>query len=74
MMKVLDAHVAAAERILTRRPEIDVIFVDYDDVIQNPKSNVSKISKFIGAELDKKAMVNAVDPDLRRQGETLRLS
>jgi tetratricopeptide (TPR) repeat protein len=74
MMKVLDAHVATAERILARSPHIDAIFVDYDDVIQNPESNVSRIAAFLGAELDTKAMVNAVDPQLRRKGETLHLS
>ncbi|MBT7865962.1 MAG: hypothetical protein HN763_06340 [Opitutales bacterium] len=67
MMNVLDAHVAAAERTLTRRPDIDVIFVDYDDVIQNPKSKVSEIANFIGGELDTDAMANAVEPNLRRQ-------
>ncbi|MDA7641092.1 sulfotransferase domain-containing protein, partial [Opitutaceae bacterium] len=74
MMKVLDAHVATAERILARSPHIDAIFVDYDDVIQNPESNVSRIAAFLGAELDTKAMVNAVDPQLRRKVETLHLS
>lgn len=67
MMRVLDAHVATAERILARSPHIDAIFVDYDDVIQDPESSVSRIAAFSGLELDTEAMINAVDPSLRRQ-------
>ena len=67
MMSVLDAHVAIAERTLARRSDIDAIYVNYNDVIQNPKSKASEITNFIGGELDTQAMANAVEPNLRRQ-------
>ena len=67
MMSVLDAHVAAAERTLTRRSDIDVIYVEYDDVIQNPKKVSLEIAGFIGGQLDTEAMGRAVEPTLKRQ-------
>jgi hypothetical protein len=40
--------------------------INYKDVIENPLDNATKISHFLGKELDVQLMVEAVDPTLHR--------
>ena len=67
MMQTLDAQVAKVERMLERRPDMDVLFVDYHDVLEDPDAQARRIAEFIGGDLDVDAMVGAVDGSLRRQ-------
>jgi hypothetical protein len=57
-----------ASRFLLLNPEIDVHFLYYDDLIENPKEEVKKICKFINQDF-KQAWKNCkdiVNPKLRR--------
>ncbi|MBC02212.1 MAG: hypothetical protein CMJ34_02765 [Phycisphaerae bacterium] len=67
MMQTLDAQLAMVERLLARREDIDVLFVDYDAVISDPEGEARRIADFIGDDLDVKGMHEAVDASLRRQ-------
>ncbi len=66
MMTTLDAQVAQVERLLANRPDIEAIFVDYDEVIGDPAGVSARIAGFVDG-LDEAAMVAAVDGSLRRQ-------
>ncbi len=68
MMQTLDAQVAKVERMLDRRPDMDVLFVDYHEVLEDPDAQARRIAEFIGRDLDVEAMARAVDGSLRRQG------
>lgn len=67
MMTTLDAQVAQAERLTARRANIEVLFVDYDKVLADPKAQAAQIADFLGGGLAVDAMVAAVDESLRRQ-------
>ena len=67
MMTTLDAQVAQAERLTARRANIEVLFVDYDQVLADPKAQSAQIADFLGGGLAVDAMVAAVDESLRRQ-------
>ena len=67
MMQTLDAQLSAVERMLSRRDEIQVLFVDYDDVLSDPGREAGRIAEFVGGDLDAEAMSEAVDGSLRRQ-------
>ena len=70
MMQTLDAQVAKVERMLDRRPDMDVLFVDYHEVLKDPDAQARRIAEFIGGDLDLdvEAMARAVEGSLRRQG------
>ncbi len=67
MMMTLDGQVARVERLLARRPDIDALFVSYEDVVADSGKEARRISEFLGQDLDLEAMTNAVDGSLRRQ-------
>ncbi len=66
MMTTLDAQVAQVERLIARRPDVDAIFVDYDEVVRDPAGQAARLAAFLG-DLDASAMTAAVDGSLRRQ-------
>jgi tetratricopeptide (TPR) repeat protein len=45
---------------------VDVIYVNYSDVIKDPGKEAIRVSEFLGGDLDIKGMVNAVDKKLYR--------
>ena len=50
------------KKMLKERKEIDVLFVNYNEIIDNPKSNIKKILDFLNIPADNlKKMVEAVD-------------
>ena len=67
MMMTLDGQVAMVERLLARRPDVEVLFVSYEEVVAQPHDEARRISEFLGQDLDREGMVGAVDGSLRRQ-------
>ena len=67
MMMALDGQVAAIERVMQMRPDIEVLFVAYDDVLSDPRGQAERIARFSGTDLDIGAMCVAVDGNLKRQ-------
>lgn len=49
-----------------REPNVEMIYVNYRDVIENPSDAIDKVTSFIGTALNKKAMATAVDKKLYR--------
>jgi hypothetical protein len=66
MMQTLDAQVARVEIMLAAREDIEILFVAYDEVIEDPKREATRVAEFIGGSLDIDAMVEAVDGAMRR--------
>ena len=48
------------------QPGVEMIRVQYSEVLKNTTQVVSNIEKFVGRELDKHAMSSCVDPSLYR--------
>ena len=56
---------------IENREDMDILFVSYNDILSNPKENISKIIKFLGVPeylLDR--MIETVDKKLYRQRRT----
>jgi len=52
---------------LEKQPNIEVIYVSYNDMLSNPAPQVRQINQFLGGGLDVDKMVGVVDPNLYRQ-------
>ncbi|MEE8373325.1 MAG: sulfotransferase domain-containing protein [Dehalococcoidia bacterium] len=48
------------------RGDMEYVTVNYRDVIDRPKKEMEKVGRFLGAELDKEAAIEAVDSELYR--------
>ena len=68
--KLLDVFRAELERAyqwIDEQPNFEVLYVDYNEMINDPAAQVAKINDFLGGGLDTDAMMNVVDPSLYRQ-------
>jgi len=54
--------------LITKRGDIQVLFVNYNQIVADPKGQVRKIAEFLGQkDIDQAAMVAAVDAKLYRK-------
>lgn len=65
--RALVGHLAAVERLLRRRRDMEVLFVSYNRVLAEPRRQVARIDTFLGGGLDLGEMAASVDPSLYRQ-------
>jgi tetratricopeptide (TPR) repeat protein len=49
-----------------QEPHIDMVYVDYKDILENTNETLEKLLPFIGVPLEKEAMANCIDPTLYR--------
>lgn len=60
-------HLQQVERWISDQPNIDVLYVRYNDVLANPCVEAERISRFLDGRVEPKRMVQAVDERLYRQ-------
>ena len=59
------------KNIITNREDIEVLLVNYNDILSGPETNIWKIREFLGlSDLDLEKMINVVDKKLYRQRRT----
>jgi len=64
---VYRTHLRRIESWLAAQPHLDTMYVGYRDVIEAPEVNAIRIGRFLGRQLDHRAMVDMVDPSLYRE-------
>jgi hypothetical protein len=66
MTALLQKHVQYVEQWLARQPNVEVLYVHYGDMVADPLSQIGRVTRFLGRDLDQAAMARVVDPDLYR--------
>ena len=59
-------HLRHVKFMVGYRRHLDALFVDYRGVLASPVEEARRINEFLGGELDERAMVTVVDPELYR--------
>jgi hypothetical protein len=67
MAELFKRHLREVDTWLARQPHIEVIYVWYNEVLENPIAPAERINQFLSNTLDVEKMVNVVDPTLYRQ-------
>jgi hypothetical protein len=49
-----------------KEPGVELIYLDYKDVLDNPESTVTSIERFLGVPLNRLEMINCIDKKLYR--------
>ena len=68
-LKLLEAytkHLNQVEIWKEREPNVELIYVNYNDVLDNTNEAINKVISFLGVDMDKEAMANCVDKSLYR--------
>ena len=60
-------HLKDIEKWLQNRGNIEVLYVNYNEVLGDPASNARRVHEFLGDPLDEDEMVRVIDPSLYRQ-------
>jgi hypothetical protein len=61
-----DLHLRKVTYRLDRAPNVQVLYLDYPNVVANPRGAAERISEFLGGGLDVDKMAGAVDAGLYR--------
>jgi hypothetical protein len=67
MAEMFRKHLRDVEAWLGKQPNMEVLYVSYNEALDDPASSISTINGFLGGGLDAEKMANAVDRKLHRQ-------
>ena len=67
MAAMFNKHVAQVESWLAAQPNIDVLYVSYNEVMKDSRPHAERINVFLGGSLKVEEMVGVVDRGLYRQ-------
>ncbi|MFC1814558.1 sulfotransferase domain-containing protein [Thermodesulfobacteriota bacterium] len=67
MIVKLEEHLHDIEAWLAKQRNIDVIYISYNNVIQNPLPNSERVNQFLGNQLDVDKMAGVIEKSLYRQ-------
>ncbi len=72
MAMLFERHVQGVEQWLAKQSNIEVLYLHYSDVMADPLTAVNTLGRFLGRDMDVRAMAEVVDPNLyrNRQPET----
>lgn len=70
LRKVFSLQLKQTHDWLEQRQNIQTLFVNYNDVVENPDSTAEQVADFLGGALTVSAMSDIVDPTLYRQRRT----
>lgn len=67
MAALFTRHLANVEQWLATQPHMAVLYVNYNQLVQQPAPLIREVNQFLDGDLDTTAMAQAVDPQLYRQ-------
>ncbi len=67
MARLFHLHLEQVTAWIAKQPNLDIIYVSYNEILENPVEQVSAINQFLGHTLDTESMVGVIDQALYRQ-------
>ena len=59
-------HLRKVRAWLAEQPNIEVLYVSYNDLVERPEGQAERVSAFLGGKADAGSMSRTVDPSLYR--------
>lgn len=67
MEGIFERHIAELNEWLSQQPNIETIYISYNDTLNTPMTNAQRVEAFLTSGLDIEKMIQVVDPKLYRQ-------
>jgi argonaute-like protein implicated in RNA metabolism and viral defense len=67
MTGLFSKHLAQVQAWIAEQPNIDVLYVSYNEILEDPTGNVEKVNQFLGNILNQEKMTSVIDEGLYRQ-------
>lgn len=66
MERVFARHLPTVEKWLENQAHVEVLYIDYNKMLEDPVPELARLCRFLGRDLDVSAMADVVDPALYR--------
>jgi hypothetical protein len=60
-------HLAKVETWLEQQPNMSILYINYNQTIHDPETNIDRVNQFLGGNLEVKHMLQAIDQNLYRE-------
>ena len=67
MAELFRKHLSQVEAWMDEQPNVEVLYVSYNEVLEHPQEQAQRINRFLGSTLDVERMASVVDKGLHRQ-------
>jgi hypothetical protein len=67
LAEMYQKHLAKVESWLAAQPNVTVLFINYNAILQDPQPHLREVNKFLGNTLSDDKMASMIDPTLYRQ-------
>jgi hypothetical protein len=67
MTQLFGKHLEQIQAWIDEKPNVEVIYVSYNEVLEDPVTQAERINQFLGNRLNVERMASVVDPKLYRQ-------
>jgi len=67
MKKIYQAHLKQVNLWISKQPNIEVLYVNYNTMLGNPLESLQKINEFLGGEMDVNVMAGVINKSLYRE-------
>ena len=71
MASIFARHLKKVEALIDRRPNCDVMYVDYRETLDSPATVAEQVGRFLGKSLDVEKMARVADKQLYRNRATV---
>ena len=61
MAEMFNKHLKDIEAFIEKQPNMDCLYISYNEVLENPAANVEKVNEFLGGAMNTMAMLEVVD-------------
>lgn len=67
MKKIYQEHLKQVNAWIAKQPNIEVLYVNYNTMLDNPLESLQKVNEFLGGGMDVNALAGVVDRELYRE-------
>jgi hypothetical protein len=67
MKKIYQEHLKQVNAWIVKQPNIEVLYVNYNTMLDNPLESLQKVNEFLGGNMDVNVMAGVVDKELYRE-------
>lgn len=67
MKKIYQEHLKQVNAWISKQPNIEVLYVNYNTMLGSPLESLQKVNEFLGGDMDVTVMAGVVDKELYRE-------